>query len=94
MVAMMAGKRRGGVMVDGEESGDISKEKGEESGNEGRIQGEDSAEISMAGYKQVEDLKGGWTGEEVGGSDSREKTTLWCVFTLLQSFTQAKDETK
>lgn len=36
MVVKMEGKRRGGVMVDREESEDVSKDEGEESGNNGR----------------------------------------------------------
>lgn len=57
MVAMMARKRRGGVMLDREASEDIRKHKGEESGNKGRIRGKVGAEITMEGYKQVEDME-------------------------------------
>lgn len=59
MVAMMARKRRGGVMVDREESEDISKDKVELSEKKGKIQGMGGAEITRVAYKQLEDIKGG-----------------------------------
>lgn len=67
-----------------------SKDIGKESVDKGRIRAEDGAEVTMARYWQVAHKE---NREEVDGSDGREKTTIQGVFSLLQGFTQAKDET-